>query len=131
MPKGYAFMKSFFSLTCLLFLLVGLFGCSESTDRIEKKLTPFLQEDLKFMVAQTIHAVGDSSTLMDEPYYRVKDFRLFEGAAARVYAAYAEVDFFIYKNAAMHEKRKYRYDVQFRRWDRYSKEFKHGKDTIP
>lgn len=120
-----------FSLAFFFLLAVLVAGCSESTDRIENKLTPYLQEDLKFMVAENIRGSGNRDALMDEPYYRVKDFRLFEGAAARIYAAYAEVDFFIYKDVAMHEKRKYRYDVHTRQWDRYSKEWKHGKDSIP
>lgn len=111
-------------------LLLCLQGCSESTDRIEAKLSPYLQEDLKFMVAETMRASHDRSALLDTPYYRVKDFRLFDGAEARIYAAYAEVDFFIYKDIAMHEKRKYRYDVNARQWDRYLKAFKFGRDTI-
>lgn len=119
---------------CISFVcLVSLFllGCSEPTDRIESKLGPYLQEDLKFMVAETIRTSGGKSDLLDSPYYRVKDFRLFEGAEARVYAAYAEVDFFIYKDIAMHEKRKYRYDAHTRKWDRYMKVLKFGRDTIP
>lgn len=126
----FYFMMKFLMLA--LFALTALFmGCSEPTDRIEHKLTPYLQEDLKFMVAENIRANGNKDALMEEPYYRIKDFRLFEGAASRIYAAYAEVDFFIYKDVAMHEKRKYRYDVHARQWDRYSKELKHGKDSIP
>lgn len=114
-----------------LFIAFALLGCSERTDRIETKLESYLQEDLKFMVAETIHASGNRDGLLDEPYYRVKDFRLFSGAEAEIYSAYAEVDFFIYKDMAMHEKRKYRYDVSTRRWDRYLKVLRFGKDSIP
>lgn len=118
--------------TFLFLLIVSiLLGCSERTDRIETKLESYLQEDLKFMVAETIHASGNRDGLLDEPYYRVKDFRLFSGAEAEIYSAYAEVDFFIYKDMAMHEKRKYRYDVSTRRWDRYLKVLRFGKDSIP
>ena len=120
-------MKFFFVLLAVAALIVG---CSEPTERIENKLTPYLQEDLKFMVAETIRSSKDKSVLLDTPYYRVKDFRLFEGAEARIYAAYAEVDFFIYKDIAMHEKRKYRYDVNTRGWDRYKKEWKFGADSL-
>lgn len=133
LPQG----SFFFILGCMkkllffyLVLLFVLLGCSEPTERIESKLTPYLQDDLKFMVAETIRASNDRSALLDTPYYRVKDFRLFEGAESRIYAAYAEVDFFIYKNIAMHEKRKYRYDVSARHWDRYLKSFKFGADTL-
>ena len=115
----------------ILFLsILVLLGCSERTDRIEQKLESYLQEDLKFMVAQTMRALGKEA-LKDEPYYRVKDFRLFEGAAAEVYSAYAEVDFFIYKDIAMYERRKYRYDVSARQWDRYLKDLHFGRDSLP
>ena len=119
----------FFSIATL-FLVVFLFGCAEPTERIENKLTNYLQDDLKFMVAETMKASKSREGLLDTPYYRVKDFRLFDGAEARIYAAYAEVDFFIYKDISMHEKRKYRYDVNTRGWDRYKKELKFGKDTL-
>lgn len=114
------------ALACFLML-----GCSERTDRIEAKLLPYLQEDLKFMVAETIHASGDRSALLDEPYYRIKDFRLFSGSEAEIYAAYAEVYFYIYKDIAMYEQRKYRYEVQGRHWDRYLKKLHFGRDSLP
>ena len=117
-------------LLCLCAIAVFLVGCSEPTERIENKLTDYLQDDLKFMVAETMKASKTREGLLDTPYYRVKDFRLFDGAEARIYAAYAEVDFFIYKDISMHEKRKYRYDVNTRGWDRYKKELKFGKDTL-
>ena len=114
----------------LLTLAVLLLGCSERTERIENKLNAYVQEDLKFIVAQTIRASGDRSGLLDTPYYRVKDLRLFQGDTASVYAAYAEVDFFIYQDIGMHEKRKYRYDVHARQWDRYYKALKFGQDSL-
>ena len=117
-------------LVCVLAFAALLVGCSEPTERIENKLTEYLQDDLKFMVAETMKASKTREGLLDTPYYRVKDFRLFDGAEARIYAAYAEVDFFIYKDIAMHEKRKYRYDVSTRGWDRYKKEWKFGADSL-
>ena len=116
----------------VLILLAGLvlLGCSERTERIENKLNAYVQEDLKFMVADAIHASGDRNGLLDTPYYRVKDLRLFQGDTASVYAAYAEVDFFIYQDIAMHEKRKYRYNVHARQWDRYYKAILHGRDSL-
>lgn len=129
MHSFYIIAMKFFSIATL-FLAVFLFGCAEPTERIEDKLTDYLQDDLKFMVAETMKASKSREGLLDTPYYRVKDFRLFDGAEARIYAAYAEVDFFIYKDISMHEKRKYRYDVNTRGWDRYKKELKFGKDTL-
>ena len=118
------------SIVYALALAAFFVGCSEPTERIENKLTDYLQDDLKFMVAETMKASKSRDGLLDTPYYRVKDFRLFDGAEARIYAAYAEVDFFIYKDIAMHEKRKYRYDVNTRGWDRYKKELKFGRDSL-
>ena len=116
----------------VIYLLVALLlmGCSERTDRIENKLNAYVQEDLKFIVAQTIHASGDRSGILDTPYYRVKDFRLFQGDTAAIYSAYAEVDFFIYQDIQMHEKRKYRDNAHARQWDRYFKALKYGQDSL-
>ncbi|MBR4917377.1 MAG: hypothetical protein IKZ45_09960 [Fibrobacter sp.] len=114
----------------LLAISLILLGCSERTERIENKLNAYVQEDLKFIVAQTIHASGDRSGILDTPYYRVKDFRLFAGDTAAVYSAYAEVDFFIYQDIQMHEKRKYRYNAHARQWDRYYKALKYGQDSL-
>ena len=116
--------------TILLALVLILLGCSERTERIENKLNAYVQEDLKFIVAQTIHASGDRSGILDTPYYRVKDFRLSAGDTAAVYSAYAEVDFFIYQDIQMHEKRKYRYNAHARQWDRYFKALKYGQDSL-
>ena len=114
----------------LLAISLILLGCSERTERIEDKLNAYVQEDLKFIVAQTIHASGDRSGILDTPYYRVKDFRLFAGDTAAIYSAYAEVDFFIYQDIQMHEKRKYRYNAHARQWDRYFKTLKYGQDSL-
>ena len=114
----------------LLALALVLLGCSERTERIENKLNAYVQEELKFIVAQTIHASGDRSGILDTPYYRIKDFRLFAGDTAAIYSAYAEVDFFIYQDIQMHEKRKYRYNAHARQWDRYFKALKYGQDSL-
>lgn len=133
MPVAGALFLYFFIMKFFLFAAVSilLLACSEPTDRIEKKLETFLQDDLTFNIAEYLHSSGDKSALLDTPYYRIKDFRLFEGAKAEIYSAYAEVDFFMYKDIAIHEKRKYRYDVHTRHWDRYLKKLYFGKDSLP
>ena len=100
-----------------------LFACSEAPQRIESKLHPYLQEDLKFMVAEILKNNGTKEDVLDSPYYVVKDFRQFEGASAEIYSAYAEVDFFVYKKIKLYQKRKYRYDTHYRKWDRYYKKY--------
>lgn len=110
-------------LLCFSFLM--LCACAERQDRLEAKLSDFLQEDLKFMVAEVMVG-GQPSALVDSPFYVIRDLRFFEGASAEIYSAYAEVDFFIYDKVPMFQKRKYRYDVHYRQWDRYLKEWGYG-----
>lgn len=110
-------------LLCFSFLM--LCACAERQDRLEAKLSDFLQEDLKFMVAEVMVG-GQPSALVDSPFYVIRDLRFFEGASAEIYSAYAEVDFFIYDKIPMFQKRKYRYDVHYRQWDRYLKEWGYG-----
>jgi hypothetical protein len=48
-----------------LIFLVLLSSCSEPTERIEKKLLTYLQEDLKFMVAETLNANATKADLLE------------------------------------------------------------------
>ena len=66
-----------------------LCACAERQDRLEAKLSDFLQEDLKFMVAEVMVG-GKPSALVDSPFYVIRDLRFFEGASAEIYSAYAE-----------------------------------------
>lgn len=93
------------------------------------KLTSYLQEDLKFMVAEKLRASHDREALLDSPYYKIRELKFFEGAKARIYSAYAEVDFYVFKNIQMYETRKYRYDAEYRQWDRYLKKLRFGTDS--
>ncbi len=113
----------------LLFpLFFLLFGCAEPQENIEAKLTNLLQEDLKFMVAQTLKASHDKEALLDSPYYRIRDLRFFDKEHSKMYSAYANVEFFIYRDVKMYEERKYRYDNTYLQWDRYFKKWHFGWD---
>ncbi len=111
------------------FIIVAMFlflmACSESSERVESKLYPYLQEDLKFMVAEVLKS-GKPETLKKEPFFVIRDLRFFEKVTEENYGAYAEVDFFIYKDIPMYQKRKYRYNAHYRQWDRYLKVLKFG-----
>lgn len=107
---------------CLLLFLVA---CSESPDRLESKLTPYLQEDLKFMVAEILKD-GNPEAVADSPFYVIRDLRFFDGVTAEGFSGYAEVDFYVYKKVKMHQKRKYRYDAHYMQWDRYLKKLEYG-----
>ena len=84
-------------LRLLVLLLPSLFflGCAEPRENIEEKLSAYLQDDLKFMVAQTLKASNDRSALLDSPYYKIRDLRFFDKEHSKMYSAYADVEFFI------------------------------------
>ena len=113
----------------LSFAFLILLGCAEPPENIEEKLSAYLQDDLKFMVAQTLKASHDKSALLDSPYYKIRDWRFFDDAHSKMYSAYAKVDFFIYRDIKMYEERKYRYDNHYLQWDRYLKEWHFGTDN--
>jgi len=104
----------------VFFVALLTWGCSEPAFRLHEKLESRLQEDLKVMVAEVVKGSGKEH-LLEKPYYVVVDLRFFEGDTAKIYAGYAEVDFFYYKDIGLKQKRKYRYDARRLYWDRYFK----------
>ena len=82
-----------------------------------------LQGDLKYIVGEVEKGSGKTH-LLNNPYFVIRDLRFFHGDTARLYAAYAEVDFYYYKDISMYQVRKYRYDAGYRNWDRYFKNLK-------
>jgi len=112
-------MKLFHSLLAVCALLL-LFGCAEPPYLIHQKLDATLHDDLKYMVGEVVKGSGKQN-LLDKPYYIVKDLRFFQGDTANMYSGYAEVDFYYFRGIPMFQKRKYRYDVKYRNWDRYYK----------
>lgn len=115
-------MRNFLlALLALTFLILA--GCAEPPERIHRKLEVMLQNDLKFTVGEVQKETG-KTYLLEEPYYVIRDLRFFEGDTARTYSAYAEVDFYYFKDIGIYQKRKYRYD-SYRFWDRYYKKVMH------
>lgn len=102
--------------------LLMLMSCSEPRFRVHERLEETLQSDLESMVAQVIKG-SSKENVLDTPYFVIKDFREFQGDTARKYSAYAEVDFYYFKDIRIAEKRKFRYDKPNRYWDRYFKEW--------
>lgn len=119
---------SFLVKSTLSLVLLFLVACSEPKFRLHEKLEARLQEDLQMMVAEVLHASGDKH-LLEEPYFEIADLRFFTGDTARIYAAYAEVDFYYYKGIDIYQKRKYRYDAARHYWDRYYKKMLFSKNV--
>lgn len=107
-----------------IFLLLSLTACSETQVVIEKKLDHVLQDDLKWIVAEIMRGSG-ASGLLDKPYYVLEELKYFQGDTARVFAAYAHVKFYYYRDLNLIQERKYRYNTQRKFWDRYHKKLLH------
>jgi hypothetical protein len=102
----------------IAFLLVS---CSDPSFVIHERLEDTLQGDLESMVAQIIKGSSEANVL-DTPYFVIRNIKEFRGDTARIYSAYAEVDFYYFKDIKIAEKRKFRYDASRHYWDRYFKE---------
>jgi hypothetical protein len=98
-----------------------LISCADPSFRIHERLEVALQQDLENMVAQVIKG-SSKANVLDTPYFVIKDIKEFSGSKAEIYSAYAEVDFFYFKDIKIAEKRKFRYDARRHYWDRYFKE---------
>ncbi|MDR2580340.1 MAG: hypothetical protein LBC85_05035 [Fibromonadaceae bacterium] len=99
-----------------------LASCADPSFRVHERLESALQADLESMVAQIIKG-SSKENVLDTPYFIIRDLREFRGDTAKIYSAYAEVDFYYFKNIKVAEKRKFRYDARRRYWDRYFKEW--------
>lgn len=110
----------------LSFLVIGLLvsACSEKQVVIEKKLDLTLQDDLKWISAEIIRG-SSKENLLEKPYYVLEDLEYFQGDTSRVFAAYARVKFYYFKDLPMYQERKYRYNTQRKFWDRYYKKLLH------
>jgi len=99
-----------------------LVSCADPPFIVHERLEEILQRDLQSMVAQIIKGSGKENVL-DTPYFVIKDLREFRGDTAQIYSAYAEVEFYYFRNIKIAEKRKFRYDASRHYWDRYFKEW--------
>jgi len=106
---------------CLV-IMPFFISCADPPFRIHERLDATLQGDLESMVAQVIKGSSDANVL-DTPYFVIRDLREFRGDTAKKFAAYAEVDFYYFKDIKIAEKRKYRYSTSWHYWDRYFKEW--------
>ncbi len=114
----------FFFVLFLFCSLLFLSACSESQVELEEKLDFTLQDDLKWIVGEVMRGTGKKH-LLEKPYYVLEDLRYFEGDTARVFSAYAKVKYYYFKDIAIVQERKYRYQAQNNFWDRYYKKLLH------
>ncbi|MCL2283026.1 MAG: hypothetical protein FWC26_06885 [Fibromonadales bacterium] len=106
----------------LLILTLILISCADPPFIIHERLEETLQGDLESMVAQIIKG-SNKDNVLDTPYFIIRDLREFKGDTANIYAAYAEVDFYYFRDIKVAEKRKFRYSAKYHYWDRYFKEW--------
>jgi hypothetical protein len=105
----------------IIIIALMLASCADPPFRVHERLEDVLQQDLESMAAQIIKG-SSKANVLDTPYFVIRDLREFSGEKKEIYSAYAEVDFYYFKNIRIAEKRKFRYDARRHYWDRYFKE---------
>lgn len=105
------------SLLLVFFISAFMFSCSENSKEIKDKIEIILEEDLDFMCNE----LKDGETL-DRPYYNILSYKEFENAL--LYNIKTEVEFYYIKGNKLKQLRKYRYDYNNRKWERYHKKMK-------
>ncbi len=104
------------TLTTIYFICCINSCVSESDEFIKKKLLIILEDDLKSAV-KNISKEG----LLDSTYYNIVESKYFKKGS---YSHKAVVDFYFFKNVSVKMVRKYRYHVDYNKWERYFNEYK-------
>jgi len=98
----------------LLFLLF-CFCLDEKEEVIRQKLDIILKDDLEAIIEDV-----DSSALLDEPYFELLDYKVYDDG---YYSRMAIADFYFMKSVAVKISRKYRYVRKMGVWDRYHNKY--------
>ncbi|MBD3419384.1 MAG: hypothetical protein GF398_04620 [Chitinivibrionales bacterium] len=100
-------------------LVAGSFmgaACTGDSDKtVKSKLRVILKGDLK----EITHSIN-SAGLLDEPHYRIIEYKRFSEGK---YTAKAVVDFYFFRTINKKIRRKYRYYRPLGMWDRYYNEY--------
>ncbi len=113
-----------YSIPFAAFLLLTLVhtGCvEESDDLIREKLEIILQDDLESLTGQI-----PKQSVADSVYFIVQSYESFEEGK---YSKKAVVEFFFLRNDIAKVVRKYRYQAEYRKWERYFNQYKYVYDT--
>ena len=76
------------------------------------------ETDLKDILTE-LRAKDCDSLISPNPYYEIDEFQVFTGDTARVFGAYAQINFYYLKSLKLYQMRKYRYKTVVGVWDRY------------
>jgi hypothetical protein len=106
------------------FWIILLFACSSSPESLRQKIKELAASDLNDIQAE-LRENGCDSALSSNPYFEIKEFKIFTGDTGRVYKAYTKVDFYYLKSLKLYQTRKYRYRTDIGIWDRYDIKLKH------
>ena len=102
-----------------LIILIFIGGCTfESGKVVKKKLLVILEDDLNSIVEGI-----PKENLLDSVYYEIDSLIDYKKKSFK-YSKRAVVDFYFFKEVKAKIVRKYRYERQSRKWDRYYNEYK-------
>lgn len=102
-----------------LFLLLLIGGCTFESDKtVKDKLLVILQDDLNAIIEDI-----PEENLLDSVYYEIVLYKEYKKESFK-FSKKAVVDFYFFKKVKAKIVRKYRYEKQSRKWDRYYNEYK-------
>ena len=107
-----------------VYWLFCLWACSASPEVLRRKMEKLAASDLEDILAEHRER-GLDSLLSGEPYFEIAEFKTFKGDTARVFRAYAKVNFYYLESLKFFQVRKYRYNAAVKLWDRYDIKLKH------
>jgi hypothetical protein len=107
-----------------IYWLFLVWGCSPSQDSLRRGIERLAASDLKKIV-MNLEQRGVDSVISETPHFEVAEFIVFRGDSARVYRAFAEVNFYYLKALKLYQVRKYRYNSSIRVWECYDIKLKH------
>lgn len=99
----------------MILIFIPLLMCGESSEAIKDKLETILKSDLEYLVNEI-----KPEYRLDSAYYDIESYKEYEGK----YSAKAEVVFHIMEDDKAVVLRKYRYDENYMKWERYFNKYK-------
>jgi hypothetical protein len=96
-----------------------LHNCTSDSNELIRNIFEqvIVKDDLEEIIKDT-----PEKDLMDSPYYSIISY---EENKKGKYTVKAEVDYFFFKSVKVKIRRKYRFYKAYKKWERYTNEYKH------
>lgn len=104
----------------IILITALLLSCSPNEEIVKEQLNTILTDDLRAITADV-----DSIHLLESPEFKLVSLEHFEKSK---YSYNAVVEFYFLRDKSFRIDRKFRYDVEQKKWERYFNEYKKIKE---